>query len=69
MQILHEDGFPTPKPIDTNRHAIVMSLIDGDPLCHIRKIGEQCSVKEIFLNTLTLLEKFASRGLIHGDFN
>lgn len=39
MQILHEDGFPTPRPIDTNRHAIVMSLIDGDPLCHVKKIG------------------------------
>ena len=39
MQILNEDGFPTPKPIDTNRHAIVMSLIEADPLCHIRRIG------------------------------
>lgn len=39
MEILHEHGFPTPKPIDTNRHAIVMSLIEGDPLCNIKKIG------------------------------
>jgi len=52
MQILYEDGFPTPRPIDTNRHAIVMSLIDGDPLCNVKKIGQQCSVKQIFLNSV-----------------
>ena len=69
MQILHEDGLPTPKPIDTNRHAILMSLIDGDPLCHIKKFGEHCSVKSVFEDSLNLAKKFAARGLIHGDFN
>ena len=29
MQALHKVGFPTPVPIDSNRHAILMSLIDG----------------------------------------
>ena len=29
MSALHEAGFPTPKPVDWNRHAILMSLIDG----------------------------------------
>ena len=48
MQVLHENGFPTPRPIDTNRHAILMSLVDGDPLCHIKRIGSNCSVKSIF---------------------
>lgn len=69
MQVLHQSGFPTPTPIDTNRHAILMSLIDGDPLCHIKKIGEHCSVKRIFHEALKLVVKFAEHGLIHGDFN
>jgi RIO kinase 2 len=29
MQGLHAAGFPTPRPIDSNRHAILMSLIEG----------------------------------------
>jgi RIO kinase 2 len=41
MQLLHENNFITPRPIDTNRHAIVMSLVDGAPLCHIQRIGTQ----------------------------
>lgn len=27
MQLLYQNNFTTPKPIDTNRHAIVMSLV------------------------------------------
>ena len=29
MQALYKSGFPTPRPVDSNRHAILMSLIDG----------------------------------------
>lgn len=32
FQALHEHGFPVPKPVDANRHAVVMELIDGHPL-------------------------------------
>lgn len=32
MKALHEKGFPTPKPIDSSRHAIVMSRVNGYPL-------------------------------------
>jgi RIO kinase 2 len=41
MQLLHAHQFPTPTPIDTNRHAILMSLVDGDTLCHIQRITSQ----------------------------
>jgi RIO kinase 2 len=41
MQLLHENNFQTPRPIDTNRHAIIMSLVDGSPLCHVTRIGTQ----------------------------
>jgi RIO-like serine/threonine protein kinase len=32
FQILHENGFPVPKPIDQARHCILMELIDAYPL-------------------------------------
>ena len=32
LQALYERGFPVPKPVDVNRHALVMELLDGHPL-------------------------------------
>ena len=32
MKALHDVGFPTPTPIDSNRHAIVMSLVRAYPM-------------------------------------
>jgi len=32
MKALYERGFPTPVPIDANRHGICMSLIDAYPM-------------------------------------
>ena len=32
LQVLHERGFPVPQPVDFNRHAVVMELLDGHPL-------------------------------------
>ena len=32
MQVLYDRGFPTPVPIDANRHGIVMSLVNGYPM-------------------------------------
>lgn len=29
MQALHKVGFPTPTPVDSNRHIILMSVING----------------------------------------
>jgi RIO kinase 2 len=31
-QVLHEHGFPVPRPIDQVRHCLVMELIDAFPL-------------------------------------
>uniref|UniRef100_A0A8B9JIL1 Serine/threonine-protein kinase RIO2 n=1 Tax=Astyanax mexicanus TaxID=7994 RepID=A0A8B9JIL1_ASTMX len=39
MKALYDRGFPVPKPVDYNRHAIVMELINGYPLYNFfRKI-------------------------------
>ena len=32
MKALYDRGFPTPVPIDSNRHAICMSLVNGYPM-------------------------------------
>ena len=32
MKALHDHGFPTPTPIDHNRHAVVMEKIKGTTL-------------------------------------
>lgn len=66
MQILYENGFPTPKPIDSNRHGILMSFIDGYPLSHVREME---GVPEIYNQCIELLKKFYQYGLIHSDFN
>lgn len=69
MQLLNENNFTTPRPIDTNRHAIVMSLVEGAPLCHIQRIGSQEEIKVLFEKARDMLVKFAENGLIHGDYN
>ena len=40
MEILYKEGFKTPVPLDCNRHAIVMSLIEGYTLCHLRELSD-----------------------------
>ena len=32
MKTLYERGFPVPKPIDHNRHCVVMELLNAHPL-------------------------------------
>lgn len=32
LQALYDRGFPVPKPLDYNRHTVVMELINGYPL-------------------------------------
>ncbi|KFQ24678.1 PREDICTED: serine/threonine-protein kinase RIO2, partial [Merops nubicus] len=66
MKALHDREFPVPKPVDYNRHAVVMELIDGYPLCHVRQMEDPAS---IYSELMDLIVKFASHGLIHGDFN
>jgi len=66
MKVLRENGFPVPEPIDSSRHAVVMSLVDGFPLNHVQKIDQP----EVVANEMIdLVCRFAKHGLIHGDFN
>ncbi|KAM8962114.1 serine/threonine-protein kinase RIO2 [Pelodytes ibericus] len=66
MKALYERGFPVPKPYDYNRHAVVMELVNGYPLCQIHKVEDPAS---LYSELMELIVKLANHGLIHGDFN
>jgi RIO kinase 2 len=36
MKALYAHGFPTPIPLDQNRHIVVMSKVNGFPMCQIK---------------------------------
>ncbi|KAJ8405587.1 hypothetical protein AAFF_G00315670 [Aldrovandia affinis] len=66
MKALYDRGFPVPKPMDYNRHAVVMELINGYPLSQVRKVEDPAA---LYSEVMELIVKLANCGLIHGDFN
>ncbi|EAR90441.2 RIO kinase family protein (macronuclear) [Tetrahymena thermophila SB210] len=66
MDLLHKNNFPTPIPIEQNRHGIVMSLINGVPMQNISEIDNP---KYVFDQCFYLIKRLAENGLIHSDFN
>ncbi|NXL84912.1 RIOK2 kinase, partial [Alectura lathami] len=66
MKALYDRKFPVPKPVDYNRHAVVMELLDGYPLCQVRQMEDPAAV---YSELMDLIVKLANHGLIHGDFN
>ncbi|KAJ6218435.1 hypothetical protein RDWZM_009592 [Blomia tropicalis] len=73
MKLLHERRLlPIPEPIDQNRHCIVMELIDGSLLNHIRidDIGDRKNIESLYENLMSIIMKLAYEfGVVHGDFN
>ena len=35
MKALGDNGFPVPVAVDVNRHAVLMSIVDGYPLTQV----------------------------------
>ncbi|XP_075582395.1 serine/threonine-protein kinase RIO2 isoform X2 [Pelecanus crispus] len=66
MKALYDRKFPVPKPVDYNRHAVIMELINGYPLCQVHQMEDPASV---YSELMDLIVKLANHGLIHGDFN
>ncbi|NXS45978.1 RIOK2 kinase, partial [Balaeniceps rex] len=62
MKALHDRKFPVPEPVDYNRHAVVMELIDGYPLCQVRQMEDPATV---YSELMDLIVKLANHGLIH----
>ena len=71
MLALYEAGFPVPKPIENNRHAILMEYMEGSiPLYHTHPMNVPEEWVPIIIGIIfKLLVRFASCGLIHGDYN
>jgi len=66
MEALSKRGFPVPKPIDVNRHCVIMELVNGHPLCRLYEVD---SVENLYDDLMNLIVRFAQHGVIHGDFN
>ncbi|XP_048359184.1 serine/threonine-protein kinase RIO2 isoform X2 [Sphaerodactylus townsendi] len=66
MKALYDRKFPVPKPCDYNRHAVVMALVSGYPLCQVHQLKDPPS---LYNELMELIVKLANYGLIHGDFN
>uniref|UniRef100_A0A915MVH9 non-specific serine/threonine protein kinase n=1 Tax=Meloidogyne javanica TaxID=6303 RepID=A0A915MVH9_MELJA len=66
LKALYSHNFPVPKPIDISRHTVVMELIVGPTLSNVAHVDDPALLFEKLMN---LIERLASYGLIHCDFN
>lgn len=66
MKALYDRGFPTPVPIDSNRHGICMSLVEAYPMTQVSVIPKP---EKVYNTLMGLIIKLAEYGLVHGDFN
>ncbi|CEG47828.1 atypical rio rio2 protein kinase [Plasmopara halstedii] len=66
LKTLYDREFPTPTPIDCNRHAICMSLVDGYPLNQVRQLANSKNAYEM---SMAIVVRLAEYGLVHCDFN
>lgn len=66
MKVLHEAGFPVPKPLDLCRHCVLMELAKGYPLQHVKELGHP---SRVYQELMKIIVRFAKCGLIHCDYN
>ena len=66
MKALYDRGFPTPVPIDSNRHGICMSLVEAYPMTQVATIPHP---QKVYNTLIDLIIKLGEHGLVHGDFN
>jgi len=66
MKALYDRGFPVPRPVDFNRHCVVMQLVNGHTLQQVTEVPDPAVLYD---KLIKLLLKFANHGVIHGDFN
>eukprot|EP00019_Armaparvus_languidus_P002637 CAMPEP_0168594510 /NCGR_PEP_ID=MMETSP0420-20121227/8938_1 /TAXON_ID=498008 /ORGANISM="Pessonella sp." /LENGTH=359 /DNA_ID=CAMNT_0008630837 /DNA_START=18 /DNA_END=1097 /DNA_ORIENTATION=- len=66
MKALYDEGFPCPRPIQVNRHIVVMELINAKPLHRVKKLKDPAAV---YGQCMELIVRLAAHGLIHCDFN
>lgn len=75
LRALYSHGFPTPRPVDWNRHCIVMEAIPGRVLEHVHAedypdgTDLQTLAAYLYEKSMRLVVRIAEHGLVHGDFN
>ncbi|XP_022222547.2 serine/threonine-protein kinase RIO2 [Drosophila obscura] len=66
MSALHDRGFPVPKPIDFNRHCVLMDLVNGWPMTQVHELLD---IPQVYDDLMNLIVRLGNSGVIHGDFN
>uniref|UniRef100_A0A182PGX1 Serine/threonine-protein kinase RIO2 n=1 Tax=Anopheles epiroticus TaxID=199890 RepID=A0A182PGX1_9DIPT len=66
MKALYDRGFPVPKPVDFNRHCVIMELVNGYPLTNVSEVG---NVETLYDDLMNLIVRLGNCGVIHSDFN
>ena len=66
MKALGENGMPVPEAIECNRHAVLMSLVQAQPMVQVREFKNP---ERVYKDCMGLLAKLARLGLVHCDFN
>ncbi|XP_005184054.1 uncharacterized protein LOC101893533 [Musca domestica] len=66
MTALYDRGFPVPKPIDFNRHCVLMELVNGWPMTQIHELRDP---EQVYDDLMNLIVRLGNSGVIHGDFN
>lgn len=66
MKALYERGFPVPRPVDFNRHCVIMELVHGGPMTHVTAVPDP---EALYDELMGLIVKLGNCGVIHGDFN
>lgn len=75
LRYMYLKGMPVPKPIDNNRHVVVMELIDGRILNQFTLESFEAEsrdhqVAKLYKELMDLIMRFANETrLVHGDFN
>lgn len=75
LRFMHFKGMPVPKPIDSNRHVVVMELINGRILNQytLESFDEERredQIAKLYKNLMDLIFRFANETrVVHGDFN
>lgn len=66
MKALYDRKFPVPKPIDFNRHCVLMELVNAYPMTQVHELEDAASLYDDLMN---LIVRLGNSGVIHGDFN
>lgn len=69
MTALYDRGFPVPKPIDFNRHCVIMELFDESAVYTLADVKEIGDVDALYDDLMNLIVRLGNCGVIHGDFN